>query len=541
MLHLFRTNLALRSTVFILLIVVLVGAAFLVGAVLTTYHNEHIRQQARLVELLDTVESTVGIAAFLGDKELAREVAAGLLKNQTVSSVVIVAGDSELVSLTRAGASSSAEGKKVSQKDILQRKIHSPFNYQEVVGSIELLPDETEIDRQIVLAQRFIAVMFSVLAAAITIGTVLVVVLLITRPITRISTRLHLLHAETGEKLEFPRGNERDEIGQLVGDVNALIDYLVNILNEERDLRMEREVQERKYRAIFENAETGIFQIDGTGSLLSWNPAFARFFNISRSPSDSAEEPLGLFDLTGENSEDVRSVVRQCGERSQSLSLDIEIAGHGRRRPRWVNLVLTSIEDAALQGIVNDITARKRAEEAASELAHTDALTALGNRLGFERQLRTLIDISIRDPQRRFALLMLDLDKFKQVNDIWGHQAGDEVLKHIAQLLTAVSRKADYAARLGGDEFVLLLDGADSDEKVMPVLISIFKRIHEPIPLSNGEHASVGVSIGIAIFAPGQLGAVEFLKSADEAMFRAKESGRDAWCFAGDEPVASRN
>jgi len=526
----FRTSIAARSTAVILLIVSVVGFGFLALAVPFTEQQESARQQARLGELLDTVQRTVSIACFLADHQMADEVAQGLLGNRTVSQIIITAGGSLIARRSKAaGTGPASDATAALPPGTLVRNVASPFNPDETVGTITLVPDTAEIRSNVAHAAWFTALLLMGQILFIGLGVVMVVIRFITRPISAISDRLHRLQAATGQKLDVPRGNETDEIGRLVRDVNAMIDFLVKILGEERDLRVQHEIGEKKFRAIFDNADTGIFLIDESGYLMSCNPAFAQFFGMPELLA--AENPRTLFiDVINERREETRNLLNHAISANQTVDMDIKLGGKPGMPTRWVNVVLSPIEDHRLQGVVNDITVRKHAEEAAQQLATTDHLTGLRNRLGFERMLEQMTDESYRRPGYRFALLMLDLDWFKQVNDTHGHQAGDMVLIHVARVLEKAVRKADFIGRVGGDEFVVLLDSTFRREIIEPIIGKIIAGIGQPIPIGEGKSVSVGASVGAAIFEETVTGD-ELIRRADKAMYFAKESGRNTYRF----------
>ena len=530
MTRLLRTSIAARSTAAILLIVSAVGFGFLALAVPFTERQENARQQARLNELLNTVQRTVSIACFLADRQLADEVAQGLLSNRTVSEIIVTAGRSQIARRSKAADAGPASAATAAlPPGTLVRNVVSPFNPDETVGSITLVPDAAEIRSNVARASWFTALLLVGQIILIGLGVTVLVIRLITRPISGISARLHELRAETGQKLDVPRGNETDEIGRLVRDVNAMIDYLVKILDEERDLRVQREIGEKKFRAIFDHADTGIFLIDESGHLMSCNPAFAQFFGMPELLA--ADNPPPMFiDVISERREETRNLINHAISTNQSADLDIKLGGRPGMPTRWVNVILSPIADQRLQGVVNDITVRKHAEEAAQQLAATDHLTGLRNRLGFERMLEQMIDECYRRPGHRFALLMLDLDWFKQVNDTHGHQAGDMVLIHVARVLEKAVRKADFVGRVGGDEFVVLLDSTFRREIIEPIIGKIIAGISQPIPIGDGKSVSVGTSVGAAIFEETVTGD-ELIRRADKAMYFAKESGRNAYRF----------
>lgn len=527
----FRTSIAARSTAVILVIVVVAGLAFLALAIPLTERQEGVKQQARLNELLDTVQRTVSIACFLSDKQLADELAQGLLSNRTVSQVTVSAGGALLANRSKAAATAGDGAAWALPPGSLVRKIASPFNPSEIVGEIALVPDAAEIRSNVLDASGFTALVVMGQVIFIGLGVVVVVVRLITRPILRISARLHELRAETGQKLEVPRGNETDEIGQLVRDVNAMADYLVNILNEERGLRVEREIGEKKFRAIFEHARTGIFVIDKFGLLISYNPACAQLFGIPEETSSRNQLPL-LIDLIGDDRTQAPALIDRAVAGNESVSEDIKLDGKAGTPTRWINVVLTPIEGHRLQGVVNDVTEQKRAEEAAQELATTDRLTGLGNRLAFDRKLEQMIDDTYRNPDRRFTLLMLDLDWFKQVNDTYGHKAGDQVLTNVARALEEAVRKTDFVGRFGGDEFVVLLDSTSRREIIESIIRKVISGINQPFSIGGGKSARIGTSVGAAVFEGEIATKDELIHAADEAMYRAKEGGRNTYRFA---------
>lgn len=530
----FRRSIAARSTAVIVVIAGVVGAGFLSLAIPLVKQQESIRQQARLNELLDTVARTVSIACFLADKNLAEEVAEGLLSNRTVSQVLISAAATPLVHRSKDAAVGPAGPMAAGYPSgTLVRQVVSPFNADETVGEIALIPDQAEIRGNVLRASWLTALLLIGQGVALALGVVIVVRLLVTRPISGISARLHALRPEDGEKLDLPPGNRDDEIGRLVRNVNAMVDDMARSLGEERELRLEREIGERKFRAIFDNADTGIFLIDESGRLLSWNRAYAGFFGMPESAA--GERPLPMFvDAFGGHRQAALDLIGRAVSEKVPVRQDIKLEGKAGAPSRWVNLVLSLIEDRRLQGVVNDITERKRGEEAAQELAATDHLTGLGNRLGFERKLEQMIDDCYRNPGHRFALLMLDLDWLKQVNDTHGHLAGDRVLTSVARTLEKAVRRSDFVGRLGGDEFVLLLDSASRREIIEPIIGKIIGGIGQPISLGETGTVSIGASVGVALFEGGTMTGTELIRRADEAMYRAKQAGRNTYRFFGD-------
>jgi len=191
----------------------------------------------------------------------------------------------------------------------------------------------------------------------------------------------------------------------------------------------------------------------------------------------------------------------------------------------------TNGEIARVIGVAQDITERKRQEEETRFLAYHDTLTGLPNRRLLDDRLRQAVFLSQRR-DTRVALMVVDLDRFKQVNDALGHRAGDAVLREASHRVAACLRKADTLARHGGDEFVVVLPDLKLDADCQVVAEKILRAL-EPAFRVDGRDFSIGASIGISLF-PADAGDGEaLLRNADAAMYRAKQLGRNNYRFYG--------
>jgi len=175
--------------------------------------------------------------------------------------------------------------------------------------------------------------------------------------------------------------------------------------------------------------------------------------------------------------------------------------------------------------VTTDITEHKLAEERIQRVAHHDSLTGLPNRLLFNDRLEQAISLAKRD-SRQFALLYLDLDKFKPVNDTLGHAAGDELLQAVAARIRHQVRESDTVARVGGDEFTVILPDIAKREEAETVAKKIIAAIAAPFQLgSQKQSVDIGTSIGIAVYPAGARNADALVKAADAAMYSAKQVG----------------
>jgi diguanylate cyclase (GGDEF)-like protein/PAS domain S-box-containing protein len=288
---------------------------------------------------------------------------------------------------------------------------------------------------------------------------------------------------------------------------------------------------EEKYRTIFENAVVGIFQQTPDGRPTLANPALAQLLGY-----DSPEQ------LVAEVS-DVRQMFvnpNQLKElalalQAKDVANDVEVEAYSRNgSKKWLLANVCAVRGAAgnvvrQDGTVQDITQRKAAEEQVRYLAYYDALTGLPNRVLFQDRLTNAL-AAARRRREKVAVLFLDLDRFKTINDSLGLSVGDLVLKEIAGRLMQWVRAQDTVARFGSDEFVLVLTDVKDVSSVAVAADRLMKAM-VPELLVQGNSLSVGCSIGISLFPDHGTDAETLVKNADAAMYCAKENGRNNFQF----------
>ncbi len=520
-----RGSIVTRTTLAILgpaMILGLTFASFVSGSV---ERSEQQRAQVRLQQLLSTVERTAQIACYLNDHTLADEIAHGLISNRSVSRVTIISG-----TVTLSQIDNPETHKRDSNSVVIARPIYSPFDPRELVGSVSLLVDGAAIRAEAASYSRASTIAMGLEVALIAVGVAIAVYFFSTRPIKAVSNELHRIRFDTSARLHVPARNRFDEIGTLVTDVNTLIASLAELLATERQLRTAHEIGERKLRLIFEKAESGLFVLDDQGILESWNPAFNRLLRLSPAqlPQSGA---TSMQQLLPAHATHLGQLIRQCLSTGQSYDLDLELQALGNLGTAWVGVALNPIGPTALQGVVNDITERKKNELSAQELASLatqDTLTGLLNRRGLDMGLSASFAVRA-DPE--LALLQIDLDYFKEVNDVHGHQGGDHVLRHVARILERNSRRGDLIARPGGDEFVIALLGIADPSKAEQIARAIIAEIQQPIGLGT-DSVRISASIGIAFVLPAGDSPEAIMRRADSAMYSAKRAGRGQVCLA---------
>ncbi|HKU04459.1 MAG TPA: diguanylate cyclase, partial [Bradyrhizobium sp.] len=201
-------------------------------------------------------------------------------------------------------------------------------------------------------------------------------------------------------------------------------------------------------------------------------------------------------------------------------------------RDRYLSWTFQPMAGGGAVVLLEDITERRHAEARISHLARYDELTALPNRVNFRDEIGRLLATQ-HGSEHMSALLFVDLDQFKQVNDTLGHPCGDQLLCAVADRLREMLRPEDFVARFGGDEFVVFQQNIHSAEDAAGLARRIVDRLSERYKIDN-HLVEIGASVGIAMTAPG-VSADTLLKNADMALYRAKADGRGTYCFFRDE------
>ncbi|ADL56351.1 diguanylate cyclase/phosphodiesterase with PAS/PAC sensor(s) [Gallionella capsiferriformans ES-2] len=320
----------------------------------------------------------------------------------------------------------------------------------------------------------------------------------------------------------------------------------VSTLNSELDemLHKQRETeQELLISATAFEAQDGIMITDSKGVILRVNQAFT---DITGYSSEEAVGQTPRLLKSGRHDADFYAAMWQCIKNTGQWSGEIwDRRKNGEIYPKWLTITEVKSFDGSVVHYVSsqvDITARKASEDRIHNLAFYDPLTQLPNRRLLLDRLRHSVSFSLRDG-RHVALMFIDLDKFKKINDTLGHDIGDLLLKQVAERTLTCVRTCDTVARLGGDEFVVLLDGLagnlhEAAAQAKQIGRKIIDTLNQSYDLAGHEYQS-GASIGIALFDEHCQTAEDLLKQADIAMYQAKKAGRNTLRFFDPEMQAS--
>lgn len=336
-----------------------------------------------------------------------------------------------------------------------------------------------------------------------------------------------LIMTKSGQELPID-----DSAAPIRGDDGSVIGAVMVFREVSDRLEVEKALQhsEERFRKAFDFAPVGMALIGLDSTILQVNTAFCRLLGSTDTnllgmyqselthPADIENEKIRLYELILGQTTTVQFEKRY---RSQ-LGNDI-----------WtlVNVSLLMQQDEPLCYLyqIHDLTERKETEYQLSLLAHYDPLTGLANRLRLWEEADSQI-LAAKRQREGLAVLFIDLDNFKQINDSMGHEAGDLLLQEVALRLRAAVRESDCVARLGGDEFVLLLPNVQTAEDVSAITNKIWAGFAKPVMIEN--HAiMVGLSMGVSLYPDDGQDAKTLLRCADSALYHAKAEGRNNMQF----------
>jgi diguanylate cyclase (GGDEF)-like protein/PAS domain S-box-containing protein len=304
-------------------------------------------------------------------------------------------------------------------------------------------------------------------------------------------------------------------------------------ITEQRRAERELEDTRRFLDSIVENIPVAIVVKDAkTRKYVLVNRAFESMLGYPRS------EMLGRTAFDIHKAKDAQIIDEADSEslldadRVNYREIEVDTVLRGPRMQATNRIVIKNSQGEAkwLIAVIEDATERKKAEQRVAFLAHHDALTGLANRAALAQKIE---EAAARRRQRGepFTVLLLDLDRFKQVNDTLGHPAGDTLLTEVATRLKLLLRETDILARLGGDEFAIIQAGETEQRESAKVLAErIIEILAKPFEIDGGD-IGIGASIGIALAPEHETGSDDLLKMADLALYRAKSAGRNGYCF----------
>jgi diguanylate cyclase (GGDEF)-like protein/PAS domain S-box-containing protein len=353
-------------------------------------------------------------------------------------------------------------------------------------------------------------------------------------PLEEIRAALRERHYWEGELVHTTRsGREITVFSQWALDFHEGRPYRYLETNADitQQLQTERALKrsQQDYRLLVESADHAIMLLDPVGTIRSWNSGAERILGLAE--AEAIGRPISsLFTAEDRGRGEPLRELEEARRAGRSEDDRWHLRRDGSRF--WATGVVTPLwnDDGSLRGfakIMRDQTTQRLAEEQTLFLANHDALTGLPNRVSFSNRLHQSLALSQRN-DTPMAVLLLDLDRFKQVNDTFGHHVGDLLLKEVALRIVSSIRETDFVARLGGDEFVVIQSDVSQPEASETLARKLILELGRPYQLDGQEIVS-GASIGVSFYPSDAKNSVELLKRADLALYRAKDAGRHTY------------
>jgi diguanylate cyclase (GGDEF)-like protein len=348
-----------------------------------------------------------------------------------------------------------------------------------------------------------------------------------------------------------------DWVHKVVGFVSLLFIYgMMDITLGTRDVILQALTMTRKEAALaarFEeqanrfdialnNMSHGLCMLDERGRLQVWNKRFLELLHLGSAPIrvGMRVSQLVRHSIRAGNHK-ARSVTQVVSDLAIALQRDefepFQISPDGERT---LAVSRRLMDDGGSVVILEDVTERKRAQERIERLARFDELTGLANRAQFHERINAML-AAVHRPENHVAIHLIDLDRFKSINDTLGHPIGDRLLKQVASRLSTVIRPTDMITRFGGDEFVVLQTGTPCHEDAKLLAQRLSATLNEPFEI-DGHRIDIGASVGIAIAPNDGTNADQLLKKADMALYAAKKlGGGDHHFFAAEMEEAAQD
>jgi diguanylate cyclase (GGDEF)-like protein/PAS domain S-box-containing protein len=498
----------------------------LFASALSYYLGLETRQQSSYLlaeQLSKTVEKIAVIAAYVNDPELAQEIVDGLTINPSIKGAKL-SNDRGLEAIS---------GKFTSNSERLSSALIHPFIAIEQVGLLDIYLDEKFIQQQTKYATKKEAFILLSLSLILAFFVSVLVHRRLTKPIQKLIDNFEQIDPRSPTTMRMLPYQGKDEIGKLVIGINALMHELHHSFNVERDLRVKTQNLESKFRLIFEQASAGICLVDDKDNITTFNPAFAAYFTAQGSDKVSSLH----FPTLMTNPDKLQQLLREIRSKSEIAQVALDIECQVGDKQKWMHCLFAKVTDqreqqrdipnSIIEVILYDVTERAERELQTRFEADHDLLTHLLNRRSGEKKLNKMLYFSIKN-QQPFVLMMIDLDRFKPINDTYGHEAGDKVLQEIAKRITTMfNLDVDVCIRWGGDEFVIAFHMNDANNQAIKKQAeALLVQIQQPIQIQPDESCTVGASIGIVIAPEHGKVLHELLVNADNTMYKVKEQGR---------------
>ena len=536
-----RNRLAIKLAQYTVLMAFIIGFFLSALHVLEDYSTQGSRLDQTVIDILDASKPPAARAVHTLDQALAQEVVNGLMKYPFISKVQI---KDELGEVLAEQEATQQKTKTQWLTEVISAKYKDYTLALRAPGFASLEPGSLKIvvDQDLAL-QPFFERASTVLVSGIIRNILLAVFLIalfhvfLTKPLALLAKQFaeFRLEESEGKYLEVPEQHKGTELGQLSDVGNEFIHTAQKLLNDKKSSNLALRQSESLLKQVINQAPQLIVALNSKGQVLFCNQQVAEFYNVS------VESLVGVaisdFHPFQDEVERMHAIRRSV--EANNAPVDITEFSWSRENSEQLHFSIHAspfeyFSEPATLVVATDITSQKVVQDHISHIANHDNLTGLPNRVLLNDRLSRSI-LSCERNGVYNALLFIDLDHFKTINDSLGHGIGDLLLKEVAEILKGQVRANDTVARLGGDEFVILLEFLhDNQERIKTDVQIICDKLLEILsqPIDIKQHKlRIGASIGVVIFPIEGKDIDDLMRFADTAMYHAKENGRNGYAF----------
>lgn len=492
-------------------------------------HHQHMRDATRERASLLTQTQAIALSAPIWDfdREQVENALSALAQDPDFLFVELVDGYGS--PLWRQGSEVIPESAIISARDI----VHPTSEGLRRVGTLRLglSSDRTE---EAAAAASLQQLTVSILLLLTVLSTIYMVARRVTEPLGSLGRSIRRL-ARGDHETPVPNLARRDEIGSVARSIEIFRANAAEVSRLREITERAAEEERLRIRVAVESTSDGVLVMDEEGRPSFLNKAFCRFIGVD-ARDDVPDRPFER--LAGRKAPELLEAARA----GRTVSEEVEVTSDGETLTLLLRVNAIRNDEGEHVGavaIASDVSSRREAEARIRHLALHDSLTGLANRASFREQLADALAHAGRDGAS-VALMMLDLDRFKSVNDTLGHPVGDALLRHVTKRLQGCLRPADVIGRLGGDEFAVMLSGKDARKRAVSVSERIVEALGRPFRVES-HTVHTGTSVGIACAPDHGAEGDQLMRYADLALYEAKAQGRGLACwFAPDMDERTR-
>jgi diguanylate cyclase (GGDEF)-like protein len=511
-------KLSLKLALYIALLAIIGSTVLSFYSYLST--RNYVDKQARnsVRAMIETVYNMAATSAYVNDEALAYEVISGLRNNAEISCAVL-----------QTATMSVKDQHQCQGQALTPRQLYSPWDENEQVGSLIVFLNTEHVEQRVKTQVRQELRNVIGIVIFISLSIALLTYTLLTKPLSKLSRNLREIDFKKNIDLleEALRG---DEIGEISKVINRLLINAQKQIVIEQQLGLKTEQLTRDFKLIFELSKNALAVTNEQLQLHSYNPRFAQLVNYSKDIKTLVGTSDWL-DCISDKYEDLKKIILNHSEFNKPHTVEIEVNYHNGAELVHNFFSLTFIKASDRDDsfniliFVNDVTDQRMRLLETEYAANHDNLTKLLNRGAATQKIRYQLTESDW-AENKVAIMVIDLDGFKSVNDEYGHDAGDEVLRKTSSRLQKSLRKSDIISRWGGDEF--LVSVADVNQaSAINMANKILASLSEPIDY-QGIELKIGASIGVALASDKVSDFQSLFDRADQAMYKVKKSGKSA-------------